>query len=85
VDRCRHPDPGHCGVDLTHRVAECGAGRKIERDRGGDGEALVIDRERDVAGPEVGDGTERYHGFGVGAHGRAGRGRAVAGIGGACQ
>ena len=40
----------------------------------------MIDGERDVARREVGDRAQRYHGLGVGAHGRAGRCRALAGI-----
>src|SRR5579883_68234 len=58
VDSRRHAEPGHDLVDGGHCVAERVARRQVERNGGSDGQALVIDGERDVAGGVMSDGAE---------------------------
>ncbi len=60
------------------------SGREVEGDRGGDEGALVIHRQRGVAGRVVAEGRQRHHLLGGGADGRAGGDRAAPGIGERC-
>lgn len=80
VHRRGNTEADYRGIDFANCVAQGCAGCEIEGYRRSDGKALMIDRERDVAGPCVSDGVQRYHRFGVRAYRRTARSRTVAGI-----
>src|SRR5207302_6122970 len=56
VDAGGHANIEACALNGGSGLAEGDAGREIEGQGGGRGQALVIDRERDASGFEVGDG-----------------------------
>ena len=64
VDRRRHVQaaPSPASIAAVASLSD-DARRQVERDRAGDEQALVVDRERRVAGLEMGDGRERHHGL----------------------
>lgn len=68
------------GIDFANCVAQGCAGCEIEGYRRSDSKALMIDRERDITGPCVSEGAQRYHRFGVRAYRRTARRRTVAAI-----
>ena len=63
ADRRGHVDAGDRCVDLVGGFAERFARLQIERNRRGDEQSLVIDRQRRVARLVVADGGQRDHGF----------------------
>ena len=81
VDRNRHMDLVDRFVDLGRRFAERRALLQIERNGGGDEQALVIDRERRIARLIMRHGGERDHGLLGGGDRGAGRRAALAGRG----